>query len=567
MGDEELHHDESAETLFPWADTPDPDLSDAAQHGAPAQLPPERPGELPRPVVRARTPLTAQSLVERADVAPRTPEAEAVLRIFRRRRQEHAAFYVGEMRDLALLWCEGDESDEKALHALAAAAGLRAKLTRGDDRLRDAHVAVTDLPACFARVEEGALPVEWFEWLLRSTLRLTSHQRRQVDERVAAWQLEAIDVERFYRELRHLLNWFGRAAVEGSAEEKRSVFFQASPDGDGTACLTIRGPIPEILALGRRLDAAARAVQDAQRRALANGAPIPFDQGGEAARQGKQLPLEALRYAIATRSALDTGSIEVPEPAFRISLVVPALSLFGLTDAPATLDGTIPVPAAMARDLVAKAPAFERVLTDPITGAFLPGTSKTYRPSAAMAENLRLIDPVCAAPGCTRNVMTIGEADHIEEFDLENPSRGGPTSVENLHRLCRSHHRMKTAGLLDPDRDEDSGLTRWRLGDAAVCEVPLNRDLVTRELSDLLENMWEKYRCELEFDALLRLGVAEETPEEIADALEAQRWGEHLTEYWTNAGDDSGEDAADDSGKAPGPPPLPPTPGYGPPPF
>ena len=87
MGDEELHHDESAETLFPWADTPDPDLSDAAQHGAPAQLPPERPGELPRPVVRARTPLTAQSLVERADVAPRTPEAEAVLRIFRRRRQ------------------------------------------------------------------------------------------------------------------------------------------------------------------------------------------------------------------------------------------------------------------------------------------------------------------------------------------------------------------------------------------------------------------------------------------------------------------------------------------------
>src|SRR5699024_8072455 len=143
-------------------------------------------------------------------------EAETVLRIFHRRQLEHAAFYVAEMRDLASLWSEEDEGDEKALHALAAAVGLRAKLPRGEDRLRDAHVAVPDLPACFARVESGALPVEWFEWLLRSVLRLSTVQRRQVDERVADWQLEAIDVERFYRELRHLVDWFGRATIAES---------------------------------------------------------------------------------------------------------------------------------------------------------------------------------------------------------------------------------------------------------------------------------------------------------------------------------------------------------------
>src|SRR5699024_12550695 len=38
---------------------------------------------------------------------------------------------------------------------------------------------------------------------------------------------------------------------------------------------------------------------------------------------------------------------------------------------------------------VAKAPAFERVLTDPVSGGHLPSASRTYRPSAAMAENLR----------------------------------------------------------------------------------------------------------------------------------------------------------------------------------
>src|SRR5699024_4287508 len=114
---------------------------------------------------------------------------------------------------------------------------------------------------------------------------------------------------------------------------------------------------------------------------------------------------------------LDTGAVEVPEPACRLSTVVPLRPSLGPATAPAALDGTSPIPPRMARELVAKAPAFERVLTDPVTGDHLHTASRTYRPSAAMAENLRLIDPVCAVPGCHRNVMTVGEMDHIEEFD------------------------------------------------------------------------------------------------------------------------------------------------------
>lgn len=520
---------------------------------------PTGPAGPPRAVVRARRPLTAQALVERAEVVPRSVEAETVLRIHRRRREQHAALYVAEMRDLASLWSEDDEHDEKTLHALAAAAALRVKLPRGEDRLRDAHVAVEHLPACLARAARGELPIEWFDWLIRSVLRLSPAQRLQVDERVAAWQLEAIDVERFYRELRLLVEWFGRVVVQESPEEQRGVYLQPSPDDDGTACLMIRGPIPELAAFGHRLDAAARTVQDVQRRALRDRTPIPFDLDGDVARQGKHMSLEALRYAVALRSALSTGAVEVPEPSFRISVVVPVLTLLGLSHAPATLDGTLPIPPRMARQLVAKAPAFERVLTDPISGAYLASASRTYRPTAAMGENLRLIDPICAVPTCTRNVMTVGEADHIEEFDLEHPARGGPTSLDNLHRLCRTHHRLKTSGRLDPERDPVTGVTRWSIGNAAVSEVAANTDLITRELAARLEHAWEQYHADIEVEALRRLGALDESPDEAADREEAYRWGLHLTEHYSSPEYDEDDD--------PGPPPFDPPPRQGPPPY
>jgi hypothetical protein len=271
------------------------------------------------------------------------------------------------------------------------------------------------------------------------------------------------------------------------------------------------------------------------------------------------MPLAALRYAILTRSLLETGVVEVPEPFFRLSVVVPVLTLLGRSHAPATLDGTIPIPARMARELVAKAPAFERVLADAATGAYAHAASSTYRVSRAMAENLRLIDPVCAVPGCQTAVMTVGESDHIEEFDLEHPARGGPTDLENLHRLCRRHHRMKTMGLLDPERDETTGVTRWRIGDVTVCDARLDGDLVTRELAARLRQSWERYEGELKLEAILASGALDESPEERADALERQRWGEHAMEYWSRP-DTGGPDD-------PGPPALERRDGFGSPPF
>src|SRR5699024_2557607 len=80
---------------------------------------------------------------------------------------------------------------------------------------------------------------------------------------------------------------------------------------------------------------------------------------------------------------------------------VPAMTLMGYCDAPALLDGITPVPAPMARKLAAGHTDWYRILTDPHTGKFLPLPAEKYRPTTAQLEYLRLVDPICAMPGCT----------------------------------------------------------------------------------------------------------------------------------------------------------------------
>src|SRR5690625_7001924 len=53
---------------------------------------------------------------------------------------------------------------------------------------------------------------------------------------------------------------------------------------------------------------------------------------------GRPLSLAALRYAILTRTELETGPVEVPAERFMINVVVPAMTLMGYCDAPALLD-------------------------------------------------------------------------------------------------------------------------------------------------------------------------------------------------------------------------------------
>jgi hypothetical protein len=121
-------------------------------------------------------------------------------------------------------------------------------------------------------------------------------------------------------------------------------------------------------------------------------------------------------------------------------VTVPLSSLVGVDDAPGELAGVGPIPAGVARELMANAGLWRRILTDLVDGHVVTQHIKTYRPSAAMRRFvLTRTGGVCSARGCG--------ARHGLQLDHVIPSPDGPTSVTNFAPQCPPDHNGKpTAG-------------------------------------------------------------------------------------------------------------------------
>src|SRR5699024_1915088 len=100
------------------------------------------------------------------------------------------------------------------------------------------------------------------------------HHLTELDHSIADWDLR-VDEDRFRRRLNALVQWLHDRDDATPTPPQRSVDIHP-PDEDGTACLQLHGPAPEILSLGRRLDSAARPIQKSHRKANANGHTTPF---------------------------------------------------------------------------------------------------------------------------------------------------------------------------------------------------------------------------------------------------------------------------------------------------
>jgi hypothetical protein len=140
-------------------------------------------------------------------------------------------------------------------------------------------------------------------------------------------------------------------------------------------------------------------------------------------------------------------------PAVRV--VVAATTLLGLDDAPGELAGHGPIPADLARDIAADPTGtWQRILTDPVSGALLDVGRTSYTPPAAMAEHVRVRDRTCRFPGC-RMPAERCDLDHVHRYP------DGPTSRCNLCTECRHHHRLKHESdwQLDNDPDDPAVMT------------------------------------------------------------------------------------------------------------
>ncbi|HXH80792.1 HNH endonuclease signature motif containing protein [Nocardioides sp.] len=88
-----------------------------------------------------------------------------------------------------------------------------------------------------------------------------------------------------------------------------------------------------------------------------------------------------------------------------------------------------------------------------------------YTPTDRIRDHVITRDRTCVFPWCGRNARRC-DLDHVVPFDHTDPTRGGPTSTDNLAPLCRRHHRLKTKGRWRY-RMTDPGVFIWTspLGD------------------------------------------------------------------------------------------------------
>jgi Domain of unknown function (DUF222) len=199
-----------------------------------------------------------------------------------------------------------------------------------------------------------------------------------------------------------------------SAADRRVEYW---PDRDGTAWISACLPADQASAIWNRITAIARGLQGPD--------------------EDRTLP--QLRADTFTDGLLSSGNtIGNSGTRAEVLVTVPVFSLMGLTDEPAVLDGHGPIPASMARDLVANgAGSFHRVLVDPRDGAPLEIGRTSYRVSKAMRNWLRMRDGKCPFPGCSNSSLD-NEADHILAWH-----KGGTTGISNLGQPCPKHHKLR----------------------------------------------------------------------------------------------------------------------------
>ncbi|WP_088289882.1 HNH endonuclease signature motif containing protein [Kineosporia sp. A_224] len=151
-----------------------------------------------------------------------------------------------------------------------------------------------------------------------------------------------------------------------------------------------------------------------------------------------------------------------PDVQVAVNVTVSAETLMGLVNDPGTLQGYGPIPADAVRDL-ARNGVFRCLVVDGEHGTVLGVGKNTFSPGYVASERLKLLlehaHPTCTGPHCEKASWRC-DVDHQTPY-----AQGGATCECNTRPLCRACHRLKTAGLLVPQRrhrpGEPPGTTTW----------------------------------------------------------------------------------------------------------
>lgn len=280
--------------------------------------------------------------------------------------------------------------------AVVAEVGCALHLShRSAGRLLDEAVLVCERPALLSALHEGLLDVSRVKMI--ATL---------LEGDLQCWEPEAIDYGQTHTAY-ELRRWILRHLPETDEKARKAAMdkrcIEVSPDSHGMSHLY--GYLPSQIAeeFFTALDALAR--QDS------------VDDG----RTLDQRRADAVQSLLDARTQVHT----------QVSVVLPAASAI-----PGTINGS-PIPHDTATRLAAASDQPWRVWLADNSGRIVHAVdSAGYRIPAVVARTVRARDQHCRFPGCQVPAARC-DLDHTIAWPL------GPTHPDNLHCLCRKHHRIK----------------------------------------------------------------------------------------------------------------------------
>ncbi len=292
-----------------------------------------------------------------------------------------------------------------------------------------------DIPTVAAALATGVIRAEHARLVERETAPLAGNPwlRTAVVEELLAGHADCLEATGSGWTLRQWAWRTGRAVLEADptrveqavadTRAERRVWHHADT-AHAHGVFGLAGPVQDTAACHAAVDALARRWQA----------------------EGRAGTMDQLRFDAAV--GLLTGAEHTDHGGGLVGQVtLPLSSLIGVDDAPGELTAVGPIPASVAREMMAQASVWRRLLTDPVDGHLVTQHIKTYRPTTAMRRFVHTrTGGVCAARGCGHRHGL--QADHVV------PAPGGPTSVDNLAPLCPGDHNGKThagwAHTLDP---------------------------------------------------------------------------------------------------------------------
>ena len=351
--------------------------------------------------------------------------------------REKAALEAREQRLLARLdVLDRVENPETRWTRESVSSILRCAPVTAQHKLTMAGVLVAELPATLDALEAGRLTPGHVRVVLDAVTVLDPEATAALEARVLP-QAESLSVAEFRKRCTRAVLTVDPDGAErrhDAALDQRRVEIHSAENGMADLYAHLSGD--EAARIRQHLDACL----ETRRRAH------PDDERG----------VDALRADVLVE--LCTGNPGDPGRTRPVEVVVAVSTLLGHDELPGEIDGE-PAAANLLRILAHDPCAWWRPVLIDRDGHLEAIGARRYRPSALLELTVKLHDRTCQFPGCRRRA-TRSETDHVIAFDHDNPTAGGPTVLENLHTLCKRHHRLKHGTGWSVTRKD--GVTHWR---------------------------------------------------------------------------------------------------------